>query len=393
MKTRTILLSAAALAALNLSAASFLYAQQDPAKTSPDTSGNTNPGAAAASDQNQSSTGSQGYRSSRAGMSGMSDVAQSDRDQIDRTLAQCVKAAVQPGKFNDLVNCLCRQDRDRIQAQKPDTAQLDQSARALGDSWKTKFGQDFDISDEKQAFTPFMIMSGESAEARTAGATMGPGASAGSTYGGTSGSSGASTGISGGTSGGTGASAGIAGGTSSSGTGTGASAGISGGSSGSGSSGTASVTGDTTGTGASSSSNQPGQAQQASAQEGQRAHIMVPASHGLPEVTVNLVKEGGDWKIDIPDSIDANQLSQNLQSQLSQAQTNQSRWPSDQGRAQAALAHHVLLALEGRTSSAMGTGAGTGSNSNYGTGAGTGTGSSGSNSGTGTDTGSTGTGR
>ena len=48
-----------------------------------------------------------------------------------------------------------------------------------------------------------------------------------------------------------------------------------------------------------------------------------------------MVKEGGDWKLDIPDSIDANQLSQNLQTQLSQAQSMQSRWSSDQTRAQA----------------------------------------------------------
>src|SRR5204863_4993705 len=80
------------------------------------------------------------------------------------------------------------------------------------------------------------------------------------------------------------------------------------------------------------------------------AHVIIPASHGLPEVTVNVIKENGDWKLDIPDSIDANQLAQNLQTQLSQAQSMQSRWSSDQTRGQAALCHRVLLAVAGKSS-------------------------------------------
>jgi len=355
MKNRTILLSAAAFAVANLSLVSIVpqtLAQQDPAGQS------TGAGASGASDQ------SSGLSGSRSGTGAMSDVAQSDRDQINRTLAQAVKDAVQPGKFNDLVNCLCKQDRDRIQAQKPDTTQLDTTAKALGESWKSKFGQDFDISDEKASFASFVIMNGESAEARTAGATMGPGASSGGPSAGAPGS--------------------VSGGTSGAGTSGNASGGTSGGTSG----------GSSYGAGQSSQ----GQAQQASAQEGQKAHLMIPASHGLPEVTVNLVKEGGDWKLDIPDNIDANQLSQNLQNQLSQAQSMQSRWPSDQSRAQAAIAHHVILALEGKSASGTGAGgsSGTGS-SGYGTGtSGSGTSGSSGTSGTGTDSGSntgTGTGR
>jgi hypothetical protein len=381
MKKRTILLATAAFAAANLSIISLIPQAfaDDPSQPQQQQTG-----AASSSDQN-SGGASAGLSGSRSGA--MSDVAQADRDQINRTLAQCVKAAVQPNKFNDLVNCLAKADRDRIQAQKPDTNQLDQSTKALGDAWKSKFGQDFDITDEKQPFAAFMIMNGESAEARTAGATMGPGASAGSTYGGTSssgtGTSGASAGTSSGTSNsGAGASAGI------SGTGAGASAGISS----NGTSGTSGAAG--TSGGAYSGTSGQGQAQQASAQEGQKAHVMVPASHGLPEVTVNLVKEGGDWKIDIPDSIDANQLSQNLQTQLQQAQSMQSRWPADQNRAQAALAHHVLLALEGRSSSASGAGSDNSTGGGTGTGAGSsgtsGTGTSGSSGTSGTD--STGTG-
>src|SRR5437868_5109753 len=91
------------------------------------------------------------------------------------------------------------------------------------------------------------------------------------------------------------------------------------------------------------SRNISGNAQPAAAQEGQKAHVMIPAKGSKPDVTVNLVKEGGDWKIDIPDTIDGKQLAQNLQTQLSRCQAKQAQWPSDQTQTQAGITHAVVL--------------------------------------------------
>ncbi|HEV7300103.1 MAG TPA: hypothetical protein VGN72_12110 [Tepidisphaeraceae bacterium] len=78
---------------------------------------------------------------------------------------------------------------------------------------------------------------------------------------------------------------------------------------------------------------------------GNTATYTVPASNGMPATTLNLVKEGGEWKVDIADSIDAKTLHNNLNTQLSQVANMKDQWPEQEAQAQRILAHHVAMAL------------------------------------------------
>jgi len=70
----------------------------------------------------------------------------------------------------------------------------------------------------------------------------------------------------------------------------------------------------------------------------------IPASHGMPELTLNFVGEGGQWKLDIPDSVDAKKLHDNLKATLTALQDS-SKWPADKVDATRAVAHHMLAAV------------------------------------------------
>jgi hypothetical protein len=71
----------------------------------------------------------------------------------------------------------------------------------------------------------------------------------------------------------------------------------------------------------------------------------IPASHGLPAVAVSLVREGGDWKINVPDTLTPQRLQDNLARHLEMANRQRDQWPADAKDAQQAIAHHVLLAI------------------------------------------------
>jgi hypothetical protein len=75
------------------------------------------------------------------------------------------------------------------------------------------------------------------------------------------------------------------------------------------------------------------------------ATYTIPASDGMPATTLNLVKEGGEWKVDIADSIDAQTLHSNLNTHLSQVAGMKDQWPEQEAQAQRILAHHVAMAL------------------------------------------------
>jgi hypothetical protein len=106
----------------------------------------------------------------------------------------------------------------------------------------------------------------------------------------------------------------------------------------------------------------------------------------MPDARVRLTQEGGQWKIQLPQSADANQLAQNIQKQLQQCVQMKDQWPADATQAQLAIAHSVLLAFSeqpaaGASGSSTGTGA-SGASGASGSSS-SGTGSSGSSSGTG----------
>jgi hypothetical protein len=75
-----------------------------------------------------------------------------------------------------------------------------------------------------------------------------------------------------------------------------------------------------------------------------RATGTIPASHGLPELTMTFVGEGGKWRLDIPDTVDAQKLHDNLKSALTALQDT-SHWPADKNDAYRAVSHHIIAAV------------------------------------------------
>jgi hypothetical protein len=132
---------------------------------------------------------------------------------------------------------------------------------------------------------------------------------------------------------------------------------------------------------------------------GSAQSLTIPASHGMPEVRVSLVKEGNDWKLSVPSTLTPERLQSNLSRELTRVNEEKSQWPTDATEAQRAVAHHVMLAIMDQDSQQNGAnhgaaGSGTDRNSSR-TGSGTsGSGTTGSGtSGSGTSgSGSTGTG-
>lgn len=88
---------------------------------------------------------------------------------------------------------------------------------------------------------------------------------------------------------------------------------------------------------------------------------VIPARRNLPEVNVALVREalGSEWKLDLPNGVDGNQLRINLQHQLGVLLADRQSWPADVKDGYRVVAHHTLAALENVRSSSAATPAGT----------------------------------
>ena len=76
------------------------------------------------------------------------------------------------------------------------------------------------------------------------------------------------------------------------------------------------------------------------------ATVSVKASHGMPDLAVPLLHEAPDnWRIDAPDTLDADKLRQNLLDHLKAAHGMKDQWPATADEAYAAVGHHVLMAI------------------------------------------------
>ena len=75
------------------------------------------------------------------------------------------------------------------------------------------------------------------------------------------------------------------------------------------------------------------------------ATVVLPASHGLPEVKVPLIHEAGGWKIDVPDSLDANKLRDNVKNALTMCKEHKDKWPADENEAYRGVSHKILAAI------------------------------------------------
>jgi hypothetical protein len=71
----------------------------------------------------------------------------------------------------------------------------------------------------------------------------------------------------------------------------------------------------------------------------------VAASHGLAELPIPLVTEGGLYKIDVPDNVDGKALHDNLLTAIKDLQDKSSSWPDDKAEAYRQVSHRILMAV------------------------------------------------
>ena len=74
-------------------------------------------------------------------------------------------------------------------------------------------------------------------------------------------------------------------------------------------------------------------------------NVMLPASHGLPALTIPMVKDHEAFRVDAPDQVTGDQLKQNLQNHLTEVDNMKDQWPTDKLDAQRAIVHHVFMAV------------------------------------------------
>lgn len=210
-----------------------------------------------------------------------------DAKDIRETLADVTEAAVKKGTFDDLTERLAAPDRQRIgkfAEQKFDD--LDGRADQFLKDWKEKYNEDFDIGKASDIYNDQMVSISEMnpAEARTAGEKIKEGAKdAGQAI-----------------------------------------------------------------SDAAKKTVGKESAEDAAKKDVDRptATATIAASHGLPELKVNLVSEYPDrWKIDLPDNIDGQKLKDNVLKHLTMVDEDKANWPADKADAYRAVSHHMLTAV------------------------------------------------
>jgi hypothetical protein len=87
------------------------------------------------------------------------------------------------------------------------------------------------------------------------------------------------------------------------------------------------------------------------------ATLHINESHGLPALDVPMIHEAGGWKLDIPDSVDAQKLRDNLKAALTDIGDKKDQWAADVDDAYRFATHRVLLAVFDKQPSATGAGA------------------------------------
>ena len=228
--------------------------------------------------------------------------AHSSKEEINDVLAQVAEAAMTKEGLDDLVERLVDADRNRLgqnQDALKNQAEIDGLVAQLQQDWKAKYGHEFDIKDEDKVYDGFaMITEGEIGEtARQASDKINVDAN---TNRNPDGSVKADVKVDNNT-------------------------------------GVDAPKANTDGqTAADTNRNDPGR---------NVASAMIAASHGLPDVKVSLIHEAGGWKIDVPDTLDANKLRDNVKNALTKCKDNKDKWPADENEAYRAVSHKILAAI------------------------------------------------
>jgi len=87
------------------------------------------------------------------------------------------------------------------------------------------------------------------------------------------------------------------------------------------------------------------------------ATLHIVESHGLPALDVPMIHEAGGWKLDIPDSVDAQKLHDNVKAALTDIGEKKDQWASDVDDAYRFATHRLLLAVYDKQPTATGAGA------------------------------------
>ena len=75
---------------------------------------------------------------------------------------------------------------------------------------------------------------------------------------------------------------------------------------------------------------------------GQRSpHIQ----HCMPPIDVPMIHEAFGWKVDVPDSLDATKLRDNVLNALTHCDSKKDQWPADPIEAYRAVTHSISLAI------------------------------------------------
>ncbi|HEY7117670.1 MAG TPA: hypothetical protein VH475_13860 [Tepidisphaeraceae bacterium] len=74
-------------------------------------------------------------------------------------------------------------------------------------------------------------------------------------------------------------------------------------------------------------------------------NVMIPASHGLPALTVPMVKDNQAFRVNVPDELTGQQLKQNMLDHLTAIDNTKDQWPTNKLDAQREIVHHVFMAV------------------------------------------------
>jgi len=220
-------------------------------------------------------------------------------EEIHDVMAQVAEAALTKDGLDDIVERFVDADRNRL-GQNKDALKSDDTLNGrvaqFQKDWKDKYNQDFDIHDEDAVYNLAFatISEGEEGKARTAGAAID--ADVKTDAGGASVKVDADN-----------------------------------------KTGVDAPKANTDGqTAADKNLNDPGR---------NIATIHIAASHNMPALDVPMIHEAGGWKLDIPDSVDATKLKENVLGSLTHCDEMKDKWPADANEAYRAVTHSVLLGI------------------------------------------------
>lgn len=75
------------------------------------------------------------------------------------------------------------------------------------------------------------------------------------------------------------------------------------------------------------------------------ATVTIAESHGLAAITIPMIHEAGGWKLDLPDSVDAQKLNDGVKAALTKVGDAKDQWPADNTEAYRHVTHAVLAQL------------------------------------------------